>query len=59
MVDYCWNLTTSVSTPSYQFKFPISLARYSLISKMSTEFTPSFIYLVFKEPHTFTLYFLI
>ena len=57
MVDYCWNLTTSVSTPSYQLKFPISLARYSLISKMSTEFTPSFIYLVFKELFVFTPYF--
>lgn len=57
MVDYCWNLTTAVSTPSYQFKFPISLARYSLISKMSTEFTPSFIYLVFKELFILTPYF--
>ena len=57
MVDYCWNLTTSVSTPSYQFKFQISLARYSLISKVSTEFTPSFIYLVFKELSIVTLYF--
>jgi len=30
MIDYCWNLTISVSTPSYQLKFQISLARYFL-----------------------------